>query len=112
MTTIALLLGPVSLYILWLFYLAVMSAKRAREAGTLTRPALILATPLLWLGLLLDLLVNIVVCTVLFLEFPKELLVTARVSRLQIGDDWRSSIARWMCHHLLDPFDPSGCHCK
>lgn len=114
MTDLLLLLGAGagSFYLLWVLYLAVMNAARARDAGTLTKPALALAMPVLGLGYLLDALVNLTVCTVLFLELPREVLVTGRVSRLQKGTGKRAAIARWMCANLLDPFDPSGCHCK
>jgi len=36
-----------SMYVLWVFYLAVMNLKRARDAGTLTKPALVLGMPVL-----------------------------------------------------------------
>lgn len=100
------------MYPLWVFYLAVMNLQKARDAQRLTPTAKWLGYPALGLGLLLDFMCNMVVMTPLMLEFPRELLVTARVSRHKKGDGFRQKIAAWMCTNLLDPFDPSGCHCK
>lgn len=112
---ISALRGPfvLSLYPLWICYLAVMGLQRARDAGTLTRDARILGTPMLYIGLLIDFLYNVVICTVLFLELPRELLVTSRVSRHKLhGQGFRKELATWICVNMLDPYDPDGCHCK
>jgi hypothetical protein len=105
------LLGFASFYVLWILYLAVMNLQRARDAGTITRPAYYLGLPLLYLGLLVDFLVNVFPVTVLFLELPRELLVTARLTRYANGPDgWRKRLALWFAHNLLDTYDPSGQH--
>lgn len=101
------------LYTLWIFYLAVMNLQKARDAGRLSKVAFYLGAPLLYFGLFLDFFCNMTVMTVLMLELPKELLVTGRVSRHKYkGTGYRKKVATWMCDNLLDPFDPSGCHCK
>lgn len=101
------------LYVLWFFYLGVMNLKRAYDAKTLTSTAYALGLPALGFGYFYDALMNITVMTVLFLELPREWTVTARVSRHQrAGNGYRYRISHWMCKHLLDPFDSSGCHCK
>jgi len=97
-------------YATWLFYLAVMNLKRAKDAGTLSTTALVMGYPLLLIGLALDCLLNLTVMTVLLLELPKELLVTARLKRHAPEQTWRGSVARWLAKHLLDTFDPSGKH--
>ena len=103
--------GFASFYLLWVLYLAVMNLQSARDAGTLGRPAYCLGLPLLYLGLLVDFLVNVLPVTVLFLELPRELLVTARLTRYANGPDgWRKRLALWFAHNLLDTFDPSGQH--
>lgn len=99
-------------YLLWLFYLAVMNLKRAKDNGTLNPVALVLGYPFLIIGLILDLLVNVFVMTFLFLELPRETLVTARLKRLIKEGGWRGKLAYLFCHYLLDTFDPSGSHCK
>ena len=101
-------------YALWLFYLAVMNLQRAKEGGTISRAALWLGYPLLAIGLLIDLVVNVLVFTVVFLDMPRELTVTARLARLihQQPSRWRGRAALWFCKEFLDTFDPSGRHCR
>lgn len=98
------------MYSLWVLYLAVMNLKRARDAGKLSRPAYILGMPLLYGGLFIDFLCNVLVMTPLMLELPRELTVTSRLQRHALGSGYRQKIALWMGAHLLDPFDPSGKH--
>lgn len=101
------------LYALWIFYLAIMNLKRANDAGTLRPWALRFGLPVLLIGYCIDILVNFSIVTVMFLELPKELVVTARLSRYISGDyGWRTTLAKWFCGTLLDSFDPSGCHCQ
>ena len=101
-----------SIYVLWIFYLAVMNLKRAKDAGQMTKTALILGYPIVIVGYLFDVLVNIFVITLVFVELPHEWTVTARLSRLKYTAGWRAKLAKWFCENLLDQFDPSGCHCK
>jgi hypothetical protein len=108
-----LLAFPLSFWLLWVFYLAVMNLKRAGDAGQLTKTAKIMGFPVLFVGLLIDFLVNIFVASFIFLELPQETLVTARLARHIKGpDSWRKKVAKWICSTLLDSFDPSGKHCE
>jgi len=108
--TKAILIGIGSTYLLWIFYLAVMNLKRAKNAGMLTRTAKALGYPVLFVGWILDAFVNVFVLTLVMLELPRELLVTTRLKRHnRYGRGWRKSFARWF-EPLLDPFDPSGDH--
>lgn len=101
-----------ALYLLWLFYLAVMALKRAKIAGRLSRPALLLALPVLAVALAIDVMVNAVLVTLVMLERPREWTVSDRLTRhVHAGHGWRQAAARWVCVHLLDAFDPSGSHC-
>lgn len=101
------------LWLLWVFYLAVMCLKRARDAGTLTKTAYALGQPVLIIGLLIDMLVNFTIVSIIFLEPPMEILVTSRLKRhIESDDGWRTTLARWFCATLLDSFDPSGSHCR
>jgi hypothetical protein len=87
-----------------------MNLKRVKDAGLLHRKALILGTPVLILGLLVDALVNWFVMTLVLLEMPKESTVTARLKRHnRDSGGWRKAVVLWM-EPLLDPFDPSGDH--
>ena len=102
-----------SLYALWVMYLAVMSLARARDAGTLSTAAKLLGYPLLFVGVVCNVAINWTVLTVIFAEFPRESMFTHRVSRHCLhGKGWRKRLACWICHDLLDAFDPSGKHCQ
>lgn len=100
-------------YLLFIFYLAVMNLKRVRDMGQLTVFTKILGYPILVIGLLLDFISNVVLFSVLFLEPPREITVTSRLSRHYdpLDNRWRSRLAAWF-KHLLDPFDPAGWHIK
>lgn len=100
----------VGFWLPWVFYLAVMSLYRARREGTLTRPATIMGYPVLVVGAIMDVLLNVVVLTVVMLEVPKELMVTHRLRRHKDGKGFRGRIARWLAKNFLDPYDPKGAH--
>lgn len=102
--------GFALLYATWIFYLAVMNLKRAKDAGKLSKAAMVMGYPVLFVGLAFDCLLNLTVCTFLFLELPREGLVTARLKRLAVGGGWRAALAIWFAANLLDAFDPSGRH--
>jgi len=98
------------MYALWVFYLAVMNLARAKRAGLLNKTAIVLGTPVLIVGYLLDLLMNITVMTVVLLELPQETTVTARLKRHhKESTGWRLAIVKWF-EPILDPYDPSGDH--
>lgn len=103
-----------SLYILWIFYLAVMSLYRANKEKKLPKVALILGYPILIIGALLDFLTNIFIISFVLFEIPKELLVTQRLSRhIKVGSGYRFIVSNWICKNLLNQFDsnPQG-HCR
>lgn len=108
----AVLHGLLITYALWLLYVLVMGLYRAKLQGRLSRVALVLGFPVYAIGYLLDVFVQMTVASVLFLELPREGLVTGRLTRhIKRGKGWRRDLARWICFHLLDPFDPHGVHC-
>ncbi len=102
-------------YATWVFYLMYTALLRSKREGTISKASLVLGYPLIAVGVVFDVVLNITVGTVLFLELPsyKRLFLTARMSRLIREDsDWRGKIAEWICSNLLDNFDPSGKHCR
>lgn len=103
-----------ALWVLWIFYLAVMSLFRAHANKTLSLPAKVLGYPVLIVGVVLDAAVNLTILTVVFFERPYEWLVTKRLTRhIQNGAGWRYRVASWVCSHLLNPFDPDQRgHCR
>jgi len=95
----------------WALYLAVMALKR--DQAQLTVVAKTFAYPLLFVGYLFDIAYNVIVGTLMFLELPREFLLTDRLKRhLSSGrSHWRWAIANWFCQNFLNAFDPSGRHC-
>ena len=98
-----------ALYALWVFFLAVMNLKRVSELGQLSGLAKVLGLPIILIGYGLDVCINLTVMTVLLVELPQELTVSARLERHNRGQGWRKAVATWF-EPLLDPFDPSGNH--
>lgn len=96
-------------YALYVFYSAVMNIKRVRDAGKLTTFGKVLGYPTLLIGLVLDLLVNVLVMSIILLEIPREWTVTSRLKRHQASTGWRLAVVKFF-EPVLDPLDPSGDH--
>lgn len=99
-----------SFWVLWVFYLAVMNLKRVRDKHGLSVAAKIMGYPVLYIGILLDFIVNVTLFTCIFLELPSETLVTTRLQRHANSKGWRKTLAIWLGEALLNDFDPSGNH--
>lgn len=99
-------------WLLWVFYVAVMRLKQVREAGHLTTAMKAFGYPLLIVGLVLDVAVNVVLGSLILLEFPKEWTLSARLWRWSNEADggWRRKLATAVRVGLLDNIDPSGVH--
>jgi hypothetical protein len=109
---ITIAIGYGLMVVTWLFYLAVMALMPHRH--NLHPIAKAHAYVLLGIGLALDALLNLVVGTLLFLDPPREWLLTLRLMRYLRNVHeraWRRDLAEWLCDHLLDQFDPNGTHC-
>lgn len=101
------------LWLFWGMYVLVMGLYRAKLDGRLTPLTYALSLPFLLVGLAMDVVANATVASVLFLEPPREWLVTERLQR-HIATrrfTWRYKLATWVCTHLLDFVDPTGAHC-
>jgi hypothetical protein len=110
---LVILVVMVAIYGTLTMYWAIMALARAKESGHLSPWALRIAYPLLAVGYLCDFLLNVFVVSWILLEVPRELLVTARLSRhIKAESGWRKSVSTWVCQHLLDWADPKGCHCR
>lgn len=102
------------LYGFWLLYVLIMGFYRAWLAKKLTKVGLVLASPALLVGYLVDLFANWTLATLWFMEPPRRPLelVTDRLSRyIDQTDGWQKVHAEWVCHNLLDYFDPHDTHC-
>jgi hypothetical protein len=89
-----------------------MGVYRAHLSKRLQPVALALLLPVVLLGIIVDVMSNLILAPVLFLDPPKEWLVTDRLIRYKQSDTgWRNTVANYICAHLLDVFDPNNNHC-
>lgn len=108
-----LLLTLASPVVLWYLYAVVMALKQGvdRWPTTLPLPVRVLGYPALFVGLAIDLYVTLIICTLLFLQLPREWTVSGRLWRISNQPpSWRQRTALWLRVNLLDPLDPSGVH--
>ena len=96
----------------WVYYLAMCTLKRANDAGKLPKSIKPVAYLLLGLFLAVDCFFNLTVGTLSYLQLPGEFLFTTRCEINMRRNDWRAKVAKWWCSVMLDPFDPSGKHCR
>jgi hypothetical protein len=102
-----------------------MNLIQARDEGTLPTWAHRLGLPVVFVGIVIDVAVQLTLACVIFLELPNEMTVSGRVKRWVEGPKfigypsgpptkgirwWRYSVALWMRVNLLKPFDRSGGH--
>lgn len=104
-----LLYATASLFLLWVFYLAVMRLWAQKRQSGLNLPSKVLGYPVLFIGYLLDANANVFVMSVVLLELPRETTVTARLRRHMKGTGWRRTVSTWF-EPILDPYDPTGNH--
>jgi hypothetical protein len=95
----------------FIFYVAIMKMREIKhEIYALHWSVRWVYYLILFIGLVLDVLLNWIVCTVIFFELPKEFLTTARVVRhKRESSGFRYRLAIYFCHHWLTPFDKSHC---
>jgi hypothetical protein len=63
----------------------------------------------MYIGAVIDFLVNITWFSLIFLDVPKEYLLTKRVERLKMNTGWRGKLANALCK-LLNKIQQN--HCK
>lgn len=100
-------------YTLWVLFLAVMNLARVHQLGQLSKSIFYLSLPLLVVAFAVDITINIVLGTVVFLQLPhyKRLTLSARMDDLiRNGSGWRKRFAIWFVGTLLQPFDQTGQH--
>lgn len=97
------------LYAFWCAYVLVMGIYRAHLSQRLVGLNKVLALPVVGFGYLMDVAANLFIAPLVFLDWPREALVTARLIRYKRTDTgWRNRLATFICEHLLDVFDPTG----
>ena len=101
------------LYAFWCVYIGVMGIYRAHLDGRLSGFTKVLCYPFVVVGILMDVAANLLIAPVIFLDLPREWLVTDRLIRyIKTDTAWRKRMAEAVCTTLLDVFDPTGKHCK
>lgn len=112
--TVELLLGlfVIQTYVTWGLFMMMMPLKRNVIESRLNLAGKILGYPWLVIMILADFSYNVTWGSVLFLMYPQDLLFTGRLDRMLGGRGWRRRLAGFFCRSLLDPYDPSGEHCK
>ena len=88
-----LLFNPITLLLLYIGY--------AKTTGRLN-------TVFKYVGAIVDLVVNLTWFTLLFMDVPKELLLTNRIERLKSNAGWRGVVA-WKLCDLLNYFIKDHC---
>ena len=98
--------------LLWVFYLAIMHMKHIRDDGRLPEDSVLMATGVLYIGLFQDFSYNVMWATLMFVDYPRDWLVTGRLKKYKHDGvaAWRIKLTNWFARSMLDPFDPSGKH--
>jgi len=91
----------------FLGYVKVMIYYRKWKAGEAKWFHYLIGAPLGAIFLPIDMILNIIVGSILFLELPREFLFTARLDRHARKG---SKLAQWICKYILNPFDEGHCY--
>ena len=98
------------LYLFFILYVASMGIIRTHAEGKLNIVLWTLCLPFVAISLVIDFINNMIIFTLLFLELPRELLVTSRLKRHSTQQTFRGKLARWIGTNILNPFDHTGNH--
>lgn len=97
-------------YVFYLLFVVVMAAKVMWK--TLPIAAKCLLAPASIVAVLMDVIFNVFIATFIFMDLPEEYMFTKRLERYKVGNEgWRTTVAKWLCLNLLDPFELGG-HCR
>ena len=113
MIALAILLGSFgSLFLLWLLWIVISGLSRAHADGRLSPHVIAVGTGIAYIALAWDVLCNVMICTFVFLDVPREATLSQRLRRLLLTTGWRQCLALWFAVDLINPFsaDPSDPH--
>lgn len=108
---IYLLLLIADLYLFFILYVASIGMIRAHFEKKITGILWGLCVPFVALSWLFDVLHNVILFSIIFVEYPKQLTVTKRLKRHIDKAGYRGWLARYICKSILSPFDHTGDHC-
>ena len=97
---------------LWVLYIAMMNIKRVFDTQEMSFRVKMLVYPTVAVFELVEIISNVFVCTIIFLDWPKEIRVSDRLRRYWNNPyryGWRLHIVKFL-KPMLDPFDPTGKH--
>ena len=100
------------LWALWILYVSMMNIDRAMELGELPWQAKLMVYPTKFVFDMVEVVANTIVCTLIFLDLPKEFTVSDRLRRYyedQNQAKWRMVLVNFV-KPMLDPFDHKGPH--
>lgn len=101
------------LWCLWILYVAMMNIDRARNIDQLPWQAKIMVYPTVALFDIVELIANVIVCTPIFFDLPREVTVSDRLRRYAAdptsAGKYRMTLVNFV-RPMLDPFDPDGPH--
>jgi hypothetical protein len=103
-----------ALWALWILYIAMMNVKRALMAGDIPWQAKLMVVPTKAVFDVVEFFCNVVVCTIVFFDLPKEVTVSDRLRRYHRNPNcpaWRMLIVNFI-KPMIDTFDPAGTHIK
>lgn len=93
-----------SLFSFWLLWIIISGLSRAAKEDRLSPLIIHIGVAVAAFGLAWDVLCNILICTFLFLDFPREPTLSQRLRRLVVSTGWRKSLAIWFAVSLVNPF--------
>lgn len=89
-----------------------MNVDRSMEISPLPWQAKLIVYPTLGIFNVIEFIANVVVCTLIFIDLPREITVSDRLRRYYTMPDkygWRLNIVNFI-KPMLDPFDHKGPH--
>lgn len=98
------------LYVFFIMYVSSMGMIRAHKEGKLNAVLWALCSPFVAVSWIVDVIHNLTLFTLLYLELPRELTVTDRLKRHVTQHTFRGKLSRWIAETILNPFDHTGNH--
>ena len=100
------------LWALWILYVAMMNIEQSAQRSPLPWQSKFMVYPTMVIFDIIEFIANVIVCSIIFLDPPRELTVSDRLRRYYINKErygWRIVIVNFI-KPMLDPFDHKGPH--
>lgn len=106
------LYGIVGFFVLWFFFINVMTwRKYEAKIPKIIKPLLYVLAAV---GYVIDVIFNIVYGSVMFLELPKQLTLSERLSEIlrRKSRGYKYKLAYFLCSKMIEPWDYNHCGLK